>query len=975
MVKQTKTFKKGNVTKKALSAILAASMVMTSSSFVMAAPVEVEDVAVEAAAVAEDAAVADVVEDVDAGEESVGVDMDQANPTIKVEGNTSAYVTSYTGQEVKPAITITYNDGADRTLVLNQDYTVTYKNNVNAGTATAVIHYQGIYSGKDVEINYTINPITLTQSNCVIKFTDPGFRYTGKEQKPEIESITVTDPALPQPDKAKLKVVADPSTDKLIAPGSHTVKIEDEDGNFDFSALNYTYNIDKAVFNNDAVTVTCAPLKYNGNAQKLSVITVKTKDGTELTKGTDYDLYYIDANGNEEAEGSFTGNTAVGTYTVVLKSKDATYFEADGKVTATYEIQKGTLAFEAENNADIDGAEKVDGVFEIPYTGEDIVVDADDIAIGALTQGDAGAYKVADKTVIGKDAGSTATITLTGVNAYAGETATLTVKVAPAEIKEPANAAAPIAGEYVIEAFRSKGSDKPFVTITKKGAAPADDVVLVDGKDYTYTVSKDKAKVIVEGKGNYTTKSDKGTTIEAPITVGTAVYLTDPAVTVEISGTYAYHNGEQITPLAKDIVVKYNGVAATKDVDYTISYGDNNTAGKDAGSVIITAVANGKFDTTKTRTVKFDITGTDIASKYTVAPIDDIVVTPNTAKTYVAEPKVIYSGSGASAGLTKNTDYTVEYYMDGVKVDPAAYTDADSTTTGKIVPKAGTVVTVKVLGKGQFTGELTKTYKIVASDDNVITNKYVAPIADQAYTGAAITPAVTVKVSENGAKLVEGKDYTVAYSYNTKVGTAYVTITGIGEYKGTKVVSFNIVGEMDQTIEVLAAQERDLGNGTRTLNSKATKIKYTTAPETAVTYTSSDENVVTVDAEGNLKYTGLGEATITIEAKAENGYKAAKKEIKVVVKLAKPSFTPFSKNNAFTLTSSTVKGAEKFEVQYATKKNFSNAKTKTFTTTTAGKIRQVKVAAADKRTYYVRVRAVSGTTKSAWSGVKTVATK
>ena len=53
MVKQTKTFKKGNVTKKALSAILAASMVMTSSSFVMAAPVEVEDVAVEAAAVEE----------------------------------------------------------------------------------------------------------------------------------------------------------------------------------------------------------------------------------------------------------------------------------------------------------------------------------------------------------------------------------------------------------------------------------------------------------------------------------------------------------------------------------------------------------------------------------------------------------------------------------------------------------------------------------------------------------------------------------------------------------------------------------------------------------------------------------------------------------------------------------------------------------------------------------------------------------
>ena len=89
MVKQTKTFKKGNVTKKALSAILAASMVMTSSSFVMAAPVEVEDVAVEAAAV-------DVVEDVDAGEESVG----------EIITNVTVDDVTYTGSIVEPKIVV-----------------------------------------------------------------------------------------------------------------------------------------------------------------------------------------------------------------------------------------------------------------------------------------------------------------------------------------------------------------------------------------------------------------------------------------------------------------------------------------------------------------------------------------------------------------------------------------------------------------------------------------------------------------------------------------------------------------------------------------------------------------------------------------------------------------------------------------------------------------------------------------------------
>ena len=278
---------------------------------------------------------------------------------------------------------------------------------------------------------------------------------------------------------------------------------------------------------------------------------------------------------------------------------------------------------------------------------------------------------------------------------------------------------------------------------------------------------------------------------------------------------------------------------------------------------------------------------------------------------------------------------------------------------------------------GKYKGTISSTYNVKDAIDisDVAT---VDAIANQAYTGKAIEPAVVVKVKTNTlgvTALNQGTDYTVSYEYNTQVGTAYALVTGKGVYAGEIAVPFKIVGEMDQTIEVLAAQERDLGNGSRTLNSKPTKIKYATAPETTVTYTSSNPDVVTVDEEGNVKYTGIGEATITIEAKAENGYKAAKKEVKVVVTLAKPSFTPFSKNNAFTLTSSTVKGAEKFEVQSATKKDFSTAKTKTFATTSAGKIRQVKVSAGDKTTYFVRVRAISGTTKSAWSATKTVATK
>ena len=73
----------------------------------------------------------------------------------------------------------------------------------------------------------------------------------------------------------------------------------------------------------------------------------------------------------------------------------------------------------------------------------------------------------------------------------------------------------------------------------------------------------------------------------------------------------------------------------------------------------------------------------------------------------------------------------------------------------------------------------------------------VAAIADQTYTGSAITPATEATwkgdtMSEAVAMTVD-TDYTVAYTDNTNVGTATVTLTGKGDYTGTTNVTFKIV--------------------------------------------------------------------------------------------------------------------------------------------------------------------------------------
>ena len=73
-----------------------------------------------------------------------------------------------------------------------------------------------------------------------------------------------------------------------------------------------------------------------------------------------------------------------------------------------------------------------------------------------------------------------------------------------------------------------------------------------------------------------------------------------------------------------------------------------------------------------------------------------------------------------------------------------------------------------------------------------ISGATVSPIADQSYTGEALTPAVTVTL--NGTELQKDRDYTVDYQNNTAPGTATVIITGIHDYKGQAFGSFEIVG-------------------------------------------------------------------------------------------------------------------------------------------------------------------------------------
>ena len=68
-------------------------------------------------------------------------------------------------------------------------------------------------------------------------------------------------------------------------------------------------------------------------------------------------------------------------------------------------------------------------------------------------------------------------------------------------------------------------------------------------------------------------------------------------------------------------------------------------------------------------------------------------------------------------------------------------------------------------------------------------------IDDQVYTGSILEPDVVVEL--DGVILAQGTDYSVAYQNNIAVGTAAVTVTGLGNYTGVASATFAIIEAPD----------------------------------------------------------------------------------------------------------------------------------------------------------------------------------
>ena len=216
-------------------------------------------------------------------------------------------------------------------------------------------------------------------------------------------------------------------------------------------------------------------------------------------------------------------------------------------------------------------------------------------------------------------------------------------------------------------------------------------------------------------------------------------------------------------------VVIYNGVKLTAGKDYTISYKNN----KSLGTAMATIKGKGSYKGSVPK--EFSVKARDINS--ISLNLSDV---PYSTKKYAYKKTsvVFVDKDNKNQKLKLNKDYTLS--IDG------DYGDA---------PEAGTEIKVIIQGKGNYTGTINSSYRIIGKNYNFTKAKIVVNGGKAYdYTGGEIKPLQSdMKVTLNNTTL-KTDDYEILGYFNNirKGNSAFIKLRGKGKYAGVKMIKFKI---------------------------------------------------------------------------------------------------------------------------------------------------------------------------------------
>lgn len=311
---------------------------------------------------------------------------------------------------------------------------------------------------------------------------------------------------------------------------------------------------------------------------------------------------------------------------------------------------------------------------------------------------------------------------------------------------------------------------KPVVKLGSKTLAEGTDYIL----SYENNEGAGKATVIISGINDY-----KGTT-KVDFTVNYNIQKDEANLMRIVFDTQdvPYAKGG-----AKPTLQVYCGSTLLREgTDYKLSYKNNKAIAAASDPKAPTVVITGKGNYKGKREASFNIVKQDIGELMLTAK--DKVYTGKAGKFATSFSIVDKDGKKLSAGRDYDKKSIVYTYAD--TGEPVGEMD--------IVPQGTTLcITVNAVDTGTYRGSISGEYRITAYD----IGKAKVSVEPQTYTGSEIEPhsGTGVKVTYKGveSELTEGVHYEITgYANNVKKGTAKLYIKGLGDFGGTKTVSFKI---------------------------------------------------------------------------------------------------------------------------------------------------------------------------------------
>ena len=620
---------------------------------------------------------------------------------------------TYDGKEKEPTVTVKHGS---TTLTAGTDYTVSYENNTNAGTATVKVTGIGNYKGEQ-----TVT-FTITKAAPKLKFASSSMNKTTLDAAFTNKLTKTTDGTVTfKSSNTKVATVSSTSGKVTIkGEGTATITVTAAEGtNYKSGSAKYTLTVidGRTDVSELAVSLSATSYTYDGKAKEP---TVTVKNGsTPLTTGTDYTVSYenntnagtatvkVTGTGKYKGEQSvkFTIAKAAPKLTFASTSVNKTTLDAaftnkltkttDGTVTfkssntkvATVASTSGKVTIKGEGLATItataaEGTNYRSGSAKYTLTVVDGRTDVSGLEVSLSATSYTYDGKAKEPTVTVKNGNTTltagtdytvsyenntnagtATVKVTGTGNYKGEqTVTFTITKAAPKLKF---ASSSMNKTTLDAAFTNKLTKTTDGTVTFKSS-----------NTKVATVSSTSGKVTIKGEGTatITVTAAEGTNYKS----GSAKYTltvidgrTDiSGLAVSLSETSYTYDGKAKEPA---VTVKNGDTTLTSGTDYTVSYSENTNAG--TATAKVTGAEKYKGEKSVTFTInkaeaKLAFAGNSVTKKTTDAAFTNT--------------------------LTKTTDGTVTYKSSNTKVASV------NSTSGLVTIKgAGTATITATAAEGK----------------------------------------------------------------------------------------------------------------------------------------------------------------------------------------------------------------------------------------------------------------------------------